>query len=62
VTTVRINVEIANRLAVVAQVLGISRNKFMSQAVAELVLIHEGDPEYQQKRREWIENLAKVGA
>ena len=62
VTTLRLKVETAKRLGVVAQVLHMSRNELIRQAIAEFVLIHEGDPEYQQKRREWIENLAKVGA
>jgi predicted transcriptional regulator len=62
-TTVRINVEIAHRLAVIAQVLGMSRNGFMNQAITESVLIYEGDPDYQQKLKEWVETLvARIGA
>ena len=39
-----------------------SRNELMNQAVTESVLLYEGDPEYQQKRKEWLEKLAQVGA
>ncbi len=61
-TTVRIDVEIAHRLRVIAQVLGMSRNRFMSLAITESVLIYEDDPDYQQKLKEWVENLvAKIG-
>jgi predicted transcriptional regulator len=60
-TTIRLDVDMANRLGVVAQVLGKSRQELMNQAVTESVITYEGDPEYQKLRKQWISNLAKVG-
>ena len=60
--TLRLDGEIANRVGVIAQVLNVSRNELMCQAITESVGTFEGDPEYQKKRKEWIENLAQVGA
>ena len=60
--TVRLDVETANRVGVIAQVLHVSRNELICQAITESVRTYEDDPQYQKKRKEWIENLAKVGA
>lgn len=60
-TTVRLDSEIADRLGVIAQVLGISRNTMMKQAITESVITYEGDPEYRKRRKKWIEKLSNVG-
>ncbi len=60
-TTIRLSMDMANRLGVVAQVLGKSRQALMNQAVTESVIIYEGDPEYQKLREKWLSDLAKVG-
>ena len=60
-TTIRLSQDMANRLSVVAQVLGKSRQELMNQAVTESVITDEGDPEYQKARKKWISDLAKVG-
>ena len=51
----------ANRLGVVAQVLGKSRQELMNQAVTESVITYEGDSVYQKQRAKWLSDLAKVG-
>ncbi len=61
-TTVRLDSEMAYRLGVVAQVLGISRNALMKQAISESVITYEGDPDYQKKRKGWIKRLQSVGS
>ena len=53
--------ELANRLSVISQVLNISMNQLMIQAIRESVAIYEGDAEYQAKRQKWIKELAGVG-
>jgi predicted transcriptional regulator len=60
-TTVRLDSEIADRLGIIAQVLGISRNTMMKRAITESVIVHEGDPEYQKQRKKWIDKLSNVG-
>ena len=60
-TTIRLEQDMANRLGVVAQVLGKSRQELMNQAVTESVITYEGDPEYQELRKKWLSALAKVG-
>jgi len=60
-TTVRLDSDIADRLGVIAQVLGISRNTMMKKAITESVITHEEDSKYQKKRKEWIDRLANVG-
>lgn len=60
-TTVRLDSDIADRLGVIAQVLGISRNTMMKQAITEAVITYEGDPKYQKDRQGWIDKLSSVG-
>ncbi len=60
-TTIRLDMEMANRMGIVSQVLGKSRNALMTQAITESILTYEGNPEYQKQRKEWIAKLAKVG-
>jgi predicted transcriptional regulator len=60
--TLRLDLEIASRVGVIAQVLHLSRNELICQAITESVRTYEDNPEYQKKREEWIENLANVGA
>ena len=60
-TTIRLSVDMADRLGVLSQVLGKSRQELMNQAVTESVITYEGDPEYQKLRKKWINDLAKVG-
>ena len=59
--TFGLDLEIANRVKVIAQVLNVSRNELICQAVTESVRTYEDDPEYQKKRQGWIESLAEVG-
>lgn len=60
-TTVRLDSEIADRVGVIAQVLGISRNTMMKQAITESVITYEGDPGYRKRRKKWIDKLSNVG-
>jgi len=60
-TTIRLSVDMANRLGVVSQVLGKSRQELMNQAVTESVITYEGDPEYQSLRKKWLKDLSNVG-
>ena len=60
--TFGLDLKTANRVGVIAQVLNVSRNELICQAITESVRTYENDLEYQNKRKEWIENLAKVGA
>jgi hypothetical protein len=53
--------ELANRLSVISQVLDVSMNKLMVQAIKESIVVYEGDPDYQAKRKAWIKELAGVG-
>ena len=57
----RLDSDIADRLGVIAQVLRISRNTMMKQAITESVITHEEDPDYQKQRKKWIDKLASVG-
>lgn len=59
--TFGLDLKTANRVGVIAQVLNVSRNELICQAITESVRTYENDLEYQNKRKEWIENLAKVG-
>jgi predicted transcriptional regulator len=61
-TTVRMDRETASRLSLVAQVLDVSINQLMNQAIKETVNFYEGDPEFQEKRKSYIKNLAGIGA
>lgn len=61
-TTIRMEKDLAGRLSVISQVLGESMNQLMIQGIRESVALYEGDPEYQEKRRAWIKNLASVGS
>ncbi len=60
-TTIRMTVDIANRLGVIAQVFGKSRQELMNQAVVESVITYEGDSEYQKLRKKWLNDLANLG-
>lgn len=61
-TTVRMDRETASRLGMIAQVLGLSMNQLMVQAIKEIVNFYEGDPEFQAKRKEYLKVLAGIGA
>lgn len=61
-TTVRLDRETASRLSMVAQVLDTSMNALMNQAIKETVNFYEGDPEFQQKRKEYLRRLSGIGA
>lgn len=60
-TTVRLDSDIADRLGVIAQVLRISRNTMMKQAIVESVITYEEDTDYQKQRKKWIDKLASLG-
>lgn len=61
-TTVRIDRETASRLSLIAQVLEVSINSLMTQAIKETVNFYEGDPEFQEKRKTYLKHLSGIGA
>jgi len=61
-TTIRLGLDTANRLGMIAQVKGVSRNDLMNQAILQFIVEHENDSDYQAERKGWIQNLSEVGA
>jgi predicted transcriptional regulator len=61
-TTVRIDRETASRLSLIAQVLDVSINSLMTQAIKDTINFYEGDPDFQEQRKSYLKNLAGIGA
>ena len=61
-TTVRMDRETASRLGFISHVLDQSMNQLMVQAIKELVVLYEGDPEFQAKRKDYLKTLSGIGA
>lgn len=60
-TTIRMDEELSSRLSMASQLFGLSRNAIMVKAIKELLLSYESDPDYQERRKQWLSSLAKVG-
>lgn len=61
-STVRMPPELAERLSVISQVLDISQNQLVVNAIRETIMFYEGDQQFQTQRQDWLKHLNGVSA
>jgi predicted transcriptional regulator len=58
-TTVRMDQELADRIEILATVIGESKNTVLVSALKMFVNEYESDPSYQQQRSSWVAKMTE---
>lgn len=59
-TSIRMDGDLAQKVNTIAQVLGVSMNKIMVDALKETVMFYEGDPDFKEKHKQWLQRHSLI--